>query len=112
MLLYLLDHDVATVWTDVEITNVEARSEVRELPFGARVEIDCPQILMTQFSSHYDERPPVWEEHNAPGAACECQLRYPVRIAGRGDRFERKRSADIGARKDDDAAVRRPGWID
>jgi|GEM_PF-4951831 len=47
MLLYLLDHDVATVWTDVEITNVEAGSEVRQLPFGARVEIDRPQILMT-----------------------------------------------------------------
>ena len=42
MLLHLFDHQFTPVRRDVEITELELRAEVRELPFRSGIEIDRP----------------------------------------------------------------------
>jgi hypothetical protein len=46
VLLHSFDDHFTTVWREIEILNVECRSEVSQLPFGTRRKIDEPEILM------------------------------------------------------------------
>src|SRR5450432_2489067 len=45
-LLQSFDDHFPTVWRDIQILNVVFGSEVSQLPFGSRLKVDEPEILM------------------------------------------------------------------
>src|SRR4029079_4634817 len=69
LLLHLLDDDVAAVRGDVEVPDLEHRIKIRELPFGAGLEIDRPEVLVSQLAAQRDQRSSIGKEHHVPCAA-------------------------------------------
>ena len=57
MLLHSSEDNFVSVWRNVEVANAEVRREVGQLPLGTRLQIDQPQIFMTDLSSGEHERP-------------------------------------------------------
>jgi hypothetical protein len=49
-LLDSFQDDFPAVWGEVEIANIEVGRKIRQLPLGARVQIDEPEILMLYLS--------------------------------------------------------------
>ena len=56
--LLSFEDNFTAVWGDVEAVNVEVWSEVGQLPFGARLQINEPEILMLNLSSQEYECTP------------------------------------------------------
>src|ERR1700688_614240 len=54
--LHSFKDDFAAIWGDVEVTNVEVGSEVGQLPLGACIQIDQPEIFMLNLSPQENER--------------------------------------------------------
>ena len=68
MLLRSFKDNFAAVWRDVEVANVEVGSEVGQLPLGARLKVDEPEILMLDLSS---------QEHECPSSRQKGQVSSP-----------------------------------
>ena len=51
VLLRSFEDNFAAVWRDIEVANVEVGSDVGQLPLGARLEIDEPEVLMLNIPS-------------------------------------------------------------
>jgi hypothetical protein len=51
VLLHSFENNVAAVRGNIEVTNIEIGSEVRQLPLGARLQVDQPEILMLNLPS-------------------------------------------------------------
>jgi hypothetical protein len=56
-LLHPFDYNFATIREDVEVANVEVGGKVGQLPLGACLQVDQPEILMLDLSSKQNERP-------------------------------------------------------
>jgi len=54
--LHSLENNFAAVWRDVEVANVEVQRNAGQLPFGARLQINEPEIFMLNLSSQEHER--------------------------------------------------------
>src|ERR1700726_2385806 len=67
-LLHSFENNFAAVWGDVEVSNVEVGSEVGQLPLGARLQVDEPEILMLDLSS---------QEHECPSSRKKGQVSSP-----------------------------------
>jgi hypothetical protein len=50
-LLHSFEGNFAAVRRDVEVANVEVGRKVGQLPLGARLQVDEPEILMVNLSS-------------------------------------------------------------
>ena len=75
-LLHSFEDDFAAVRGDVEVANVEVGSEVGQLPLGAVLQVDEPEILVLNLSSQEHECRP-------PGRKARCRApRVRVRAAG------------------------------
>src|SRR6058998_121238 len=97
---------------DVKVANVEVRSEVGQLPLGAGLQVDEPEILMLNLSSQEDESPSSRQEGQVSSPSSQGQSRQGMRCGLGRYGFHRKRGADVGARVDNKAAVGRPRGID
>src|ERR1700719_198003 len=76
--LLSFEDNFTAVWGDVEAVNVEVGSEVGELPFGARLQINEPEILMLNLSSQEYECGSSRQEGYVSCAPSECQGRQAV----------------------------------
>src|SRR4029077_5007114 len=56
-LLHSFEYNFMSVRRDVEVTNVEVRSEVGQLPLGAGLQVHEPKILMLNLSLQKQECP-------------------------------------------------------
>jgi hypothetical protein len=57
-LLHSFEDDFTAIRCDVEVANVEVRSEVGQLPLGTRLQVDKPEILVFNLSTQEHECPP------------------------------------------------------
>ena len=73
------EDDFVAVWGNIKIANVEVWSEVAQLAFGARVEVNEPEILVLNFTAQENERTPAGQEGYVSRAASESQRRQNVR---------------------------------
>ena len=111
-LLHPFEDDFTTVRGDVEVANVKVGREVGQLPLGARLEVDEPEILMLNVSSQEHERLSSREEGEMSSSSSEDQGRQRARRGLGGDGFHRKCGANIGSGVDKEAPVGSPRWID
>ena len=89
-----------------------SRGEVGQLPLGARLQVDEPEILMLNLSSQEHECPSSGQEGQVSSPPSQGQGRQGMRCGLGRDGFHRKRGADVGSRVDNEAAVGRPRGID
>jgi len=54
-LLHSFEDNFTTIRRDVEVANVEVGSEVGQLPLGARLQVDEPEVFMLYLSSQEHE---------------------------------------------------------
>jgi hypothetical protein len=95
MLLHSFEHNFTAVRRNVEVPDVEVRSEMSQLPLGSRLQVDLPKILMLNLSSQKHECTSSIQEGQVPSSASQCQGRQAMRRGlGRGG-FHRKRRADV-----------------
>ena len=50
-LLHSFEDNFTTVRGDVEVANIKVGREIGQLPLGARLEVDEPEVLMLNLSS-------------------------------------------------------------
>src|ERR1700722_9878609 len=70
VLLHSLEYDFTAVGGYVEVANIEVGSQVGQLPLGAGLEIDEPEIFVLNFST---------KEHQATPSGWEDQASRPAR---------------------------------
>ena len=87
MPLHSFEDNFATVWGDVKVLNVEVRSEVGQLPLGARLQIDEPEIFMLNVSSQLNECPSIGQECQVSSPPGKGQSRQGVRCGLGRDGF-------------------------
>ena len=111
-LLHSFEDNFAAVWRDVEVANVEVGSEVGQLPLGARLQVDEPEILMLNLSSQEHECSSSRQEGQVSSPPSQGQGRQGMRCGVGRDGFHRKRGAYVGPRVDNEAAIGCPHGID
>ena len=105
-LLGSFEHNFSAIRRNVEVANVEIRSEVGQLPLSTRLQVNPPEILVLNLSSQEYERPSSRQKGQVSSSPSQRQSRQWMRCGVRRDRFHRKRCADIGARVDNEAPIR------
>ena len=96
-LLRSFQDNFAAVWGDVEVANIEIRSEIGQLPLGGGPEVDEPEILVVNLSAKQHEPSVSRQESEVPGSACEGQSRHRMRCGLGGHGFHLKRRANVGS---------------
>ena len=100
VLLHSFQDNLAAVWRDVEVANVKVGRDVGQLPLGARLQIDEPEILMLNVSSQEHECTSSGQERQVSSPSSQGQCRQGMRCGFCRDRLHRKRRADVGSRVD------------
>ena len=66
-----LQDQLAAVRRDVEVAHVEVRGEVGHLALDAALQLDEPQVLVTDLPAQHQERPSTRSEGEVSLAACQ-----------------------------------------
>jgi hypothetical protein len=106
--LHPFEDNPAAIWGDVEVANVKVRSEFGQLPLGARLEVDEPEILVLNLSSQEQECSSSRQEGQVSSAASESQHGQWMHCRLGDNSLHRKCGADVRSRVDIEAAVGRP----
>ena len=111
-LLHSFEDDLATVWREVEVLQVEVGGKIGQLALRACWQINEPKILMADLPAQEHQRTSVRHKGNVPGAASQSQRRQWVGSSLGRYRPQRKCGADVRSRENHEAAIRRPRWVD
>ena len=112
LLLNSFENNVTAVRGDVEIANIKIDGQVGNLPFGTRIEVNRPEILMLNIASQEHQGPSAWKEGKVSGSSCQVQGRQRVWGFFRRDRIHWEGGADVWPRVDHESAVGVPHRID
>ena len=78
--LHSLEDDFAAVWGNVEVTNIEIRREIGQLPLSAGFGVNQPQIFMPNVSlQEYESTPSSQQDGESMGCRCATSI-SPVRL--------------------------------
>src|SRR4029077_8290788 len=109
--LLSLEDNFTTIGGNVKVADVEVGSEVGQLPFVARVQVDEPEVLMLNLSSQEHECPSSLQEGQVSSPSSQGQRRQGLRCGLGRSGFYREGSANIGSRVDNEAPIGRPRGI-
>ena len=91
------ENNFTTIRRDVEVANVEVGSEVGQLPLGARLQVDEPEVFMLYLSSQEHERSSSMQEGKVSSPASQGQGRKGMRCGFGRNGLRGKRGADVGS---------------
>src|ERR1700682_6317596 len=96
-LLHSFEDNFTTIRRDVEVANIEVGSEFGQLPLGARLQVDEPEVFMSNLSSQEHECSSYWEEGQWSSSTSQGQGWKGMRCGCGRDGLHGKRGADVGS---------------